>query len=50
MNLYTYHCETREARGKFYHRGWSLIVIIYNILNIFFDLLRQEDEDYVPIF
>ena len=26
MNLYAHHCEPREARGNFYHRGWSLVV------------------------
>lgn len=24
-------------------------MVVYNILNISFDLLRQEDKDYVPI-
>lgn len=24
-------------------------MVLYNILNISFDLLRQEDKDYVPI-
>lgn len=25
-------------------------MVVYNIFNISFDLLRQEDKDYVPIF
>lgn len=51
MNLYAHHCEPREAKGNFYHRGWSLIVWSYTkFLNISFDLLHQEDKDYVPIF
>lgn len=35
MNLYTYHCDPREGRGNFYHRGWSLIVWSYTIFWIF---------------
>lgn len=35
MNLYAYHCEPREARGNFYHWGWSLIVWSYTIFWIF---------------
>lgn len=30
--------------------GLWLYMVVYNILNTSFDLLRQEDKDYVPIF
>lgn len=35
MNLFTYHCEARQSRRKFCHRGWSLIVRSYTVFSAF---------------
>lgn len=41
---------TKRSKRKFLSLGLvSDCVVVYNILNISFDLLRQEDKDYVPI-
>lgn len=56
-NIYIYIYEficaslwTKRGKRKFLSSGLvSDCVVVYNILNISFDLLRQEDKDYVPI-
>lgn len=41
---------TKRSERRFLPSGLvSDCVLINSIVNIFFDLLRQEDKDYVPI-
>lgn len=35
MNLFTYHCEARQSRRKFRHRGRSLIERSYTEFSAF---------------
>lgn len=53
LYIYEFICVslwTKRSKRKFLSSGLvSDCVAVYNILNISFDLQRQEDKDYVPI-